>query len=128
MTSVIPQIAGLNTILKMIEDKGGKQWYFDLYAERSRRIRDGVKKLGLTMFPESGYESPTVNCVNAPEGIDGVAVYEGMRGEGFELAKGYGSVQNLTFRIGNMGYIETETITSMLKSLGSVLAELGWKS
>jgi aspartate aminotransferase-like enzyme len=124
MTSTIPQIAGLNTILKIIESKGGKKWFFDLYAERNRRIREGVKKLGLTMFPKSGYESPTVNCVNAPEGIDGLDVYEGMRGEGFELAKGYGTVQNLTFRIGNMGYIESADIDLMLEALTKVLANL----
>lgn len=128
MTSVIPQIAGLNTILGMIEEKGGKEWFFDLYAERNRRIREGVQKLGLAMFPKSGYESPTVNCVNAPADVDGVAVYERMREEGFELAKGYGSVQNATFRIGNMGYIESEDIDSMLDALGSVLVGLGWKS
>jgi aspartate aminotransferase-like enzyme len=127
MTSVIPQIAGLNRILKMIEEKGGKEWFFDLYAERNRRIREGVQKLGLTMFPKAGYESPTVNCVNAPADIDGVAVYERMRDEGFELAKGYGSVQNVTFRIGNMGYIPFEDIDSMLAALASVLAGLGWK-
>jgi aspartate aminotransferase-like enzyme len=127
MTSVIPQIAGLNTILKMIESKGGKRWFFDLYAERNRRIREGVQKLGLTMFPKSGYESPTVNCINAPEGVDGVSVYEGMRGKGFELAKGYGTVQKLTFRIGNMGYIESSGIDQMLLALESVLAELGGK-
>ena len=127
VTSVIPQIAGLNRILKIIESKGGKQWFFDLYAERNRRIREGVKKLGLTMFPKSGYESPTVNCVNAPAGIDGVKIYDMMRGEGVELAKGYGSVQNLTFRIGNMGYIESADIESMLKALESVLVELGRK-
>ena len=128
MTSVIPQIAGLNTILGMIEEKGGKEWFFDLYAERNRRIREGVQKLGLTMFPKSGYESPTVNCVNAPADVDGVAVYERMREEGFELAKGYGSVQNATFRIGNMGYIESEDIDSMLEALERVLVGLGWKS
>ncbi len=127
MTSVIPQIAGLNTILGMIEEKGGKEWFFDLYAERNRRIREGVQKLGLTMFPKSGYESPTVNCVNAPADVDGVTVYERMREEGFELAKGYGSVQNATFRIGNMGYIESETIDSMLDTLEKVLVDLGWK-
>lgn len=127
VTSVIPQIAGLNRILKIIEENGGRQWFFDLYAERNSRIRNGVKKLGLTMFPKSGYESPTVNCINAPPGVDGVEIYERMRGEGFELAKGYGTVQNSTFRIGNMGYIENETIDSMLMSLGSVLAGLGWK-
>ena len=122
MTSVIPQIAGLNTILKMIESKGGKNWFFNLYAERNRRIREGVKKLGLTMFPKSGYESPTVNCVNAPAGVDGVTVYQKMREKGFELAKGYGTVQNLTFRIGNMGYIEYADIDQMLVTLESVLA------
>jgi len=127
MTSVIPQIAGLNRILKMIEGKGGKEWFFDLYAERNRRIREGVQKLGLTMFPRSGYESPTVNCVNAPANVAGLDVYGKMRGEGFELAKGYGTVQNLTFRIGNMGYIESEDIDSMLEALGKVLVDLGWK-
>ncbi|PVX24721.1 MAG: aspartate aminotransferase [Candidatus Bathyarchaeum sp.] len=124
MTSVIPQIAGLNTILKMIDAKGGKSWFFSLYAERNRRIREGVRKLGLTMFPKSGYESPTVNCINAPAGIDGIAVYDGMRGKGFELAKGYGTVQNLTFRIGNMGYMESSDIDSMLGALETVLDEL----
>jgi len=127
VTSVIPQIAGLNTILNMIESKGGKEWFFDLYAKRNRRIREGAKKLGLTMFPKSGYESPTVNCVNAPAGIDGVTVYEKMRGEGFELAEGYGTIKNVTFRIGNMGYIESADIDSMLEALGKVLLDLGWK-
>jgi len=123
MTSVIPQIVGLNTILKMIDARGGKKWFFSLYAERNRRIREGVRKLGLTMFPKSGYESPTVNCVNSPEGINGVTVYEQMREKGFELAKGYGTVQNLTFRIGNMGYIESSDIDSMLGALEVVLDE-----
>ena len=126
MTSVIPQIAGLNTILGMIEEKGGKQWFFDLYTERNHRIRDGVQKLGLTMFPKSGYESPTINCVNTPADVDGVAVYARMREEGFELAKGYGSIQNVTFRIGNMGYIPSDDIYSMLEALTKVLSGLGW--
>ena len=127
MTSVIPQIAGLNRILKMIEEEGGKKWFFNLYAERNQRIRDGVEKLGLTLFPKSGYESPTVTCVNAPANIDGLEIYEKMRREGFELAKGYGSIKNVTFRIGNMGYIKTEDIDSMLEALRTVLVDLGWK-
>lgn len=128
MTAVIPQIAGLNRILKMIEEKGGKQWFFNLYAERNGKIREGVKELGLTLFPKRGFESPTVTCVNAPPNIDGIEVYEKMRSAGFELAKGYGNIKNLTFRIGNMGYIKSEDITSMLEALGTVLADLGWKS
>jgi aspartate aminotransferase-like enzyme len=127
MTSVIPQIAGLNRILKIIEEMGGKKKFFDLYAERNQRIRNGVKKLGLTLFPKSSYESPTVTCVNAPANIDGLKIYKKMRKKGFELAKGYGSIKNATFRIGNMGYIRSEDIDSMLETLGTVLVDLGWK-
>jgi aspartate aminotransferase-like enzyme len=126
MTSVIPQISGLNTILKIIEDKGGNKWFFDLYYERNLRIRNGLDKLGLTLFPKIGYESPTVNCVNAPNGIDGIVIYEKMRALGFELAKGYGTIKNKTFRIGNMGYIPSKNIDLMLIALEEVLLGLDY--
>jgi aspartate aminotransferase-like enzyme len=127
MTSVIPQIAGLNRILKIIEETGGKKRFFDLYAKRNWRVRNGVEKLGLTLFPQSGYESPTVTCVNTPANIDGLDIYAKMREKGFELAKGYGSIKNVTFRIGNMGYIKSDDIDSMLEALETVLVDLGWK-
>jgi len=120
VTSVIPQIAGLNTALKMIQRNGGKKWYFGLYKERNLKIRQGVEKFGLSTFPRKGSESPTVNCINAPEGMDGGTVYEKMRQNGFELAEGYGPLKKKTFRIGNMGYIEMNDIDLMLKTLGNV--------
>lgn len=124
MTSVIPQIAGLNRILKLIEEWGGKGWYFDLYQERNRRIRRGLEKLSLVLFPEKGYESPTVSCVNAPEDVDGPTIYQEMRGRGFELAEGYGAVKESTFRIGNMGYIESQDIDLMLDALRETVENL----
>jgi aspartate aminotransferase-like enzyme len=124
MTSVIPQIAGLNRILKLIDSWGGKEKCFDLYKERNRRIREGVQKLGLTLFPKEGYESPTVTCINAPSNISGIEIYQRMREKGFELAKGYGSVKDVTFRIGNMGYIGFEDIELMLSALGEALIDL----
>jgi len=124
VTPVIPQIAGLNTALKMIEKRGGKRWYFDLYKERNLRIRRRIERLGLSTFPRRGYESPTVNCINTPEGVDGSIVYEKMREKEFELAKGYGALKKKTFRIGNMGYIEMADIDLMLKALEEVLSSL----
>jgi aspartate aminotransferase-like enzyme len=126
-TPPIPQMFGLNKILKLIDSWGGKQKYFDLYSERNRRIRKGIERLGLTLFPRKGYESPTVSCVNAPKNISGLQIYQKMYEKELELAKGYGRVQNTTFRIGNMGYIEFEDIDLMLKILGEVLDDLGWK-
>jgi len=122
VTPAIPQIAGLNTALKMIEKNGGKKWYFDLYAQRNRKIREGIGRHGLTLFPKKGYESPTVNCINAPQGVEGGVIYERMREKGFELAEGYGPLKKKTFRIGNMGYIEMRDIDLMLETLGDVIS------
>jgi len=122
MTPPIPQIAGLRKELELIEAEGGKPARLELYRERSRRIAEGVKRLGLTLFPEAGYESPTVVCVNAPKGVSGVEVYERMRGRGFELAKGYGELRERTFRIGNMGYIRLEDIDEMFRTLATTLS------
>jgi aspartate aminotransferase-like enzyme len=124
MTSTIPQVAGLNAALKMISGMGGKKWYFDLYKTRNAKIRKGIEELGLVMFPGKGFESPTVSCVNAPEGVGGPEVYNAMRGEGFELAQGYGTLKETTFRIGNMGYIPEGHIDPMLEALGAVLEGL----
>jgi aspartate aminotransferase-like enzyme len=121
MTSAIPQIAGMNAALRMIEGRGGKTWYFDLFKRRNKKIRDGVEALGLSTFPDRGFESPTVSCINAPGEELGPAVYEAMRREDFELAKGYGALSQKTFRIGNMGYIPDEDIDLMLEALGRVL-------
>jgi aspartate aminotransferase-like enzyme len=120
VTSVIPQIAGLNTALKMIQRNGGKNWYFGLYKERNLKIREGIEKIGLSTFPRKGSESPTVNCINTRDGMDGGTVYEEMRQNGFELAEGYGPLKKRTFRIGNMGYIEMSNIDLMLQTLGKV--------
>jgi aspartate aminotransferase-like enzyme len=122
MTPAIPQIFALRKILQMIEEKG-KQKHFEAYLERSLTIRNGIENLGLTLFPESGYESPTVSCINAKEQPSGPEIYDKMREKGFELAKGYGKVKDRTFRIGNMGYITMGDIDLMLSALMNVLKE-----
>ena len=124
MTSAIPQVAGLNAALKIIDGLGGKDWYFDLYKTRNTKIRRGIEGLGLVTFPRGGFESPTVSCINSPEGVGGAKVYEAMRGEGFELAQGYGALKETTFRIGNMGYIEDGDIDLMLEALSRVVGLL----
>ncbi len=126
MTSTIPQIAGLNQILTKIDEQGGKEKYFEIHRKRNNTIKTGIQKLGLSTFPKKGYESPTISCINTPKNIDGLEIYEKMREKGFELAKGYGSLKNTTFRIGNMGYIEFLDITAMLEALNEVRQDCGW--
>ena len=124
VTPAIPQISGLHTALKMIERKGGKNWYYDLYRQRNQKIRQGIEKLGLSTFPKPGFESPTVSCIKTPQGVEGGVIYEKMRTKGFELAEGYGPLKKSTFRIGNMGWVEMQDIDIMLSSLGNVLKSI----
>jgi aspartate aminotransferase-like enzyme len=121
MTPPIPQILALNKELELIEAEGGKRKRLEFCLKRMQKIKEGVENLSLSLFPQRGYESPTVACVNAPKGISGPEVYERMRGRGFELAKGYGELKNRTFRIGNMGYIRLEDIDEMLRALSEIL-------
>ena len=123
-TPPIPQIIGLDIMLRIIEEMGGKQKWLKMYEKRAEKVRNGVKKLGLSILAKEGFESPTITCVKTPQGIDGVEVYEAMREKGYELAKGYGEFKHSTFRIGHMGYIPDEYIDEMLKALSEVLHEL----
>jgi aspartate aminotransferase-like enzyme len=123
MTPPIPQIAGLRKELEIIEREGGKKRRLELYSRRMEMIKEGVRKLGLSLYPRPGYESPTVACISAPEGMKGPDVYKQMRQRGFELAQGYGALKETTFRIGNMGYILLEDMRKMLEVLGSVVGQ-----
>ena len=123
-TPPLPQILGLNVVLRIIEKMGGKKEWLGMYRKRSEMIREGVKEMGLGILAEPGYESPTITAVVVPEGMKGIDVYNAMRERGFELAKGYGSVAEKTFRIGNMGYITFADIEDMLRNLREVVESL----
>lgn len=126
-TPPIPQIIGLNVVLRIIERMGGKDAWLKMYAERAEKIRRGVQEIGLKLFAEPGYYSPTITVVYNPPGVKGPVVYEEMRKRGFEIAKGYGKVKDDTFRIGHMGYITDKDIDELLMNLKEVVAKLSGK-
>ncbi|MEM0325472.1 MAG: alanine--glyoxylate aminotransferase family protein [Desulfurococcaceae archaeon] len=126
-TPPIPQIAALNVVLRIIERMGGKEAWLRMYEERAEKIRKGVLDLGLQLFAEPGYYSPTITVVYNPPGIRGPVIYEEMKKRGVEIARGYGKVRDVTFRIGHMGYITDEDIDLLFSNLREVLISLGHK-
>jgi len=127
-TPPIPQIIGLNVVLRIVERMGGKEAWLKMYADRAEKIRRKVLELGLELFARPGYYSPTITVIKSPPGINGVEVYEAMRRRGFEIAKGYGNLKDTTFRIGHMGYITDEDIEELFMNLREVLNELKSKA
>ncbi|MEM1868332.1 MAG: alanine--glyoxylate aminotransferase family protein, partial [Thermosphaera sp.] len=127
-TPPMPQIIGLNVVLRIIERMGGKDAWLKMYAERAERIRRGALDLGLRLFAEPGYYSPTITVIYNPPGIKGPVIYEELRKRGIEIAKGYGKVKDDTFRIGHMGYITDEDIVLLFSTLREVLSTIKSKS
>ncbi|MEM1701846.1 MAG: alanine--glyoxylate aminotransferase family protein [Desulfurococcaceae archaeon] len=126
-TPPIPQITGLNVVLRIVERMGGKEKWLKMYEERAERIRKGVLELGLKLFAEPGYYSPTITVVYNPPGVKGTVIYDEMRKRGIEIAKGYGALRDSTFRIGHMGYLTNEDIEALFNALRDVLTSLGYK-
>ena len=91
-------------------------------APGQQMVIDAIKEHDLDTYAKKGYESPTVNCISAPDGMSGPDVYNAMRTHGFELAQGYGDLKSSTFRVGNMGWIPDEYIAEMLAALGKVVS------
>jgi aspartate aminotransferase-like enzyme len=120
-TPPMPQIFGFNVALRILEQMGGKEKWFNMYKQRSEMIQKRITEMGLCTLAEKGYESPTITAVLTPDGVTGTQVYEAMRERNIELAKGYGTVKEKTFRIGNMGYIPFEDIEEMLENLSEVM-------
>lgn len=59
-------------------------------------------KKHFSMFPEPGYESITVSCINA-NGKDVKALNQKLGERGYLISAGYGKLAEKTFRIGHMG-------------------------
>lgn len=74
------------------------------------------------MFPEEGYESQTVACIENTQGIDVAATIEAVN-EKYDMAfsNGYGSaLGEETFRIGHMGEHDVESIKALTDAIEDV--------
>src|SRR3954465_1474005 len=81
-------------------------------------IRDWATKNGFTLFPESGFESVTLTCINngaKPGGrvVDVAKLQKNVKDQGFLIDGGYGKIKGTPFRISNMGD-ESESTMSQL--------------
>ncbi|QLC35230.1 alanine--glyoxylate aminotransferase family protein (plasmid) [Halarchaeum sp. CBA1220] len=74
------------------------------------------------MFPEAGYESQTVSCIENTQGIDVAATIEEVSEEyDFVFSNGYGSqLGEETFRIGHMGEHDVESIRALTDAIEDV--------
>jgi len=76
-------------------------------------------KRHFSMFPEEGYESVTVSCINA-EGKDVNSLNQKLAERGYLISAGYGKLKDKTFRIGHMGEWTLDGIKDVIANIDDV--------
>lgn len=101
---------------------------YEKHARIANDVRNGVKKLGLELFPkDEKYASDTVTAVKVPEGVELSNLRGRLRVErDVIVAGGQGSLSGKIFRVGHMGHITDEDVDDVIASLKSVLPEVGF--
>jgi aspartate aminotransferase-like enzyme len=116
-TPSIPHIYALSSKLDEFFAEGLENRYAR-HKKTNQMTRDWAKKHGFTLYPEAGFESISLTCVNngaKPGGrtVDVAKLQKLTKEGGFLIDGGYGKIKGTTFRVSNMGD-ETEATMSQL--------------
>ena len=126
-TPAISAMFALDLALQKIEAEGMGS-VFERHASVAQMTRDGVKMLGLTLFPQDeSFASNTVTAVKVPEGVDASKLLGLLRTEhDVVLSGGQQSLNGKIFRIGHLGQTTAEDIQGVLDALAVALPKAGF--
>ena len=101
---------------------------FERHASIGQFTRDGIKSLGLSIFPrDENTASNTVTAVSIPDSVDGARLLGLMRTEhDVILSGGQASLSGRIFRLGHMGMTTSNDIQEVIDALKIVLPQVGF--
>jgi predicted phosphoserine aminotransferase len=118
-TPAIPLMLAYRKQMKHMLDEG-----HDARDQRHREMAEYTRDWArehFGLFPEEGYESQTVTCVENTQGIDVAATIDGVSEEyDMVFSNGYGDIGEQTFRIGHMGEHDVESIKALTDAIEDV--------
>jgi aspartate aminotransferase-like enzyme len=124
MTPSTPSIGHVYALESKLADifAEGLEARFARHCRTNQMTRDWAAKHGFTLFPEPGFESVTLTCINngaKPGGrtVDVAKLQKLVKEQGFLVDGGYGKIKGTTFRISNMGDESEETMGQLLAAL-----------
>ncbi len=131
MTPSTPSIGHIYALASKLDDffSEGLEARFARHLKLANLTRAWAAKHGFTLFPEPGFESVTLTCVNngaKPGGrtVDVAKLQKLVKDQGFLIDGGYGKIKGTTFRVSNMGD-ETEASMNMLyAAMDQAMAQL----
>jgi aspartate aminotransferase-like enzyme len=97
---------------------------------RHQRVAEACRRksmaLGLSLYADQRFLSPTVTAIRLPKGADEPALMSLLRTKyRLVLARGQDRLQGQIVRVGHLGFVETPEIDAAIEALGRALAEVG---
>ena len=131
MTPSTPSIGHVNALASKLEDifAEGLEARFARHRQTNQITRDWAARHGFTLFPDKGFESVTLTCVNngaKPGGraVDVPKLQKLVKDQGFLIDGGYGKIKGTTFRISNMGDETEATMQKLCAALDQAMKQL----
>jgi aspartate aminotransferase-like enzyme len=132
MTPSTPSIGHVYALASKLEDifAEGLEARYLRHATLAQLTRQWAAKHGFNLFPESGFESITLTCVNngaKPGGrtVDVAKLQKLVKDRGFLIDGGYGKIKGTTFRISSMGDENEGSMQKLYAALDEAMKQLG---
>src|SRR3989441_3164578 len=131
MTPSTPSIGHVYALASKLEEvfAEGLEARYTRHRHTNQMTRDWAAKHGFTLFPEPGFESITLTCINngaKPGGpvIDVAKLQKLVKDHGFLIDGGYGKIKGTTFRISNMGDETEATMNQLFAAMDDAMKQL----
>ena len=131
MTPSTPSIGHVYALASKLEDIAaeGIENRYARHLRLARKTRDWAAGHGFNLFPEPGFESVTLTCVNngaKPGGrvVEAPKLQSLLKDQGFLIDGGYGKIKGKTFRLSNMGDESDESMARLYAALDHALNRL----
>jgi aspartate aminotransferase-like enzyme len=131
MTPSTPSISHTFALSSKLDEffAEGLENRFARHKKTNQMTRDWAAKHGFTLFPEKGFESVTLCCINngaKPGGrtVDVARLQKLVKEQGFLIDGGYGKIKGTTFRLSNMGDETEASMNQLYAALDQAMTQL----
>src|SRR6267154_2725991 len=131
MTPSTPSVSHTYALASKLDEffAEGLEARYAQHRKTNQMIRDWASEKGFTLFPESGFESITLTCINngaKPGGrvADVPKLQKLVKDQGFLIDGGYGKIKGTTFRISNMGDETEASMNQLISALDAAMKQL----
>ena len=131
MTPSTPSIGHVYALASKLEDifAEGLETRYARHRSTNQMTRDWASRHGFNLFPEPGFESVTLTCINngakpGSRAVDVSKFQQLVKDKGFLIDGGYGKIKGTTFRISNMGDETETTMGELFAALDEAIGKL----